>query len=90
LAQSKRSRAAVIVALGLALTACVPFSGSGRPPGDDGRVFFPTGFFRSASAGDRWWLVTPDGRPFYSTGINHVTADGNETARPVCAPTARR
>lgn len=81
MAQSKRSWAAVIVVLGLALTACIPFGGSGRPAGDEGRVFFPTGFFRSAYDGHRWWLVTPDGRPFYSTGINHVTTDGNDTDR---------
>ncbi len=40
-----------------------------------------TGFFRVAVDGPRSWLVTPDGRPFYSTGINHLTASGNDQDR---------
>jgi hypothetical protein len=27
-----------------------------------------SGFFRLEEAGDAWWLVTPDGEPFYSVG----------------------
>ncbi len=38
-----------------------------------------TGFFRTAQIGDRWWLVTPDGHPFFSTGINVLTFDGTAT-----------
>jgi hypothetical protein len=29
-----------------------------------------TGFFRVTRGGGRWWLVTPEGDPFYSIGIN--------------------
>jgi hypothetical protein len=43
---------------------------------DDGPLRFrATGFFHTAYARDRWWLVTPDGRPFYANGIDHVTPD---------------
>ncbi len=37
--------------------------------------FRGSGFFRTALAQQRWWLVTPDGRPFYSSGVDHVSAD---------------
>jgi hypothetical protein len=36
-----------------------------------------TGFFQVAEVGDRWLLITPDGNPFYSIGVNHVTANNN-------------
>lgn len=35
-----------------------------------------TGFFRIQTVGSRWWMVTPDGHPFYSAGLNHVTPIG--------------
>ena len=31
-----------------------------------------TGFFRTEEAGGRWWLVDPDGYPFWSTAVNAV------------------
>jgi hypothetical protein len=37
--------------------------------------FHATGFFRTASADGRWWLVAPDGRPFYSSGVDHVSSN---------------
>lgn len=36
-------------------------------------IFRATGFFHTERRGKRWWLVTPDGRPFYANGIDHVT-----------------
>jgi len=36
-----------------------------------------TGFFQVAEVDGRWLLITPDGRPFYSVGVNHVTANNN-------------
>lgn len=33
-----------------------------------------TGFFRTARAGGRWMLVTPDGHPFFSLGVDAVAA----------------
>lgn len=35
-----------------------------------------TGFFRVEKIKDRWWFVTPEGHPFFSNGVNHVSADG--------------
>lgn len=69
---------AVLVAL--ALVACRPLEPGDWPRADGGSGFRATGFFHTTFAGHRWWLVTPDGRPFYSTGVNHVTAD-NDTDR---------
>jgi hypothetical protein len=58
--------------------------GQGRPV----RGLVATGWFHTQQHGGRWWLVTPDGRPFYSHGVNHVTAAPNtdlETGRcPYC------
>ena len=34
--------------------------------------FEATGFFRTEHDGDRWWLVDPDGHPFWSTGLDLV------------------
>jgi agarase len=53
-----------------------------------GLSFRATGFFRTKFACGRWWLVTPDGLPFYANGIDHVTAspdDDRTTGRcPYC------
>lgn len=35
-----------------------------------------TGRFRLAEVDGRWWLVTPDGHPFFSAGVNHTTPYG--------------
>lgn len=32
----------------------------------------PKGFFTLGRRGDRWRLITPDGKPFFSMGINHI------------------
>lgn len=34
--------------------------------------FDATGYFGVAKEGNRWWFVTPDGQPFWSTGLNTV------------------
>ncbi|TFF34989.1 beta-galactosidase [Pseudomonas sp. RIT623] len=44
-----------------------------------GPVFEAKGFFRSEKREGRWYLVTPDGHPFYSLGVNAVAADGGRT-----------
>ena len=33
------------------------------------------GFFRTVHDGRRWWLVDPDGHPFWSTGVDSVAVD---------------
>lgn len=35
-----------------------------------------TGYFRTEKIDGRWWLVDPDGHPFFSQGINHITYVG--------------
>jgi hypothetical protein len=32
----------------------------------------PDGFFTVARRGERWWLLTPEGAPFFSIGLNHI------------------
>lgn len=41
-----------------------------------GRNLDATGHFRTAKVDGRWWLIDPDGHPFFSNGINHVTPEG--------------
>lgn len=44
---------------------------AGRKP-TDSPVFESTGFFRAEHDGTRHWLVDPEGRPFYSLGVDCV------------------
>lgn len=90
---SQRSRRWCALALAVTLWSCTAvataapdLAGGAAQPGS---LTFPaTGFFRAAEARGRWWLVTPDGRPFYANGIDHVTAtpdDDRGTGRcPYC------
>ena len=32
----------------------------------------PDGFFTLGHRKDHWWLITPDGEPFFKMGINHI------------------
>jgi hypothetical protein len=36
-----------------------------------------TGYFATAREGDRWWLVDPEGKPFYDIGTDHITYRGH-------------
>ena len=46
-----------------------------NPPAAITGSFAATGYFHVAEASDgRWWFVDPSGKPFYSTGIDHVSA----------------
>ncbi|OXR33014.1 beta-agarase [Pseudomonas umsongensis] len=45
----------------------------------NGPTFKASGFFRTEKRDGRWYLVTPQGHPFYSLGVNAVTADVNQT-----------
>ena len=79
----RRRRIGMLAAVVVAVLAL----GAGLPAAADGASharrtgFRATGFFHTAYEHHRWWLVTPDGRPFYSTGINHVGPTGNDTDR---------
>lgn len=44
-----------------------------------GPSFDAKGFFRTEKRDGRWYLVTPEGHPFYSLGVNAVAADGGRT-----------
>lgn len=44
-----------------------------------GQHFEATGFFRTEKRDGRWFLVTPEGNPFYSLGVNAVTAELSAT-----------
>ncbi|PMZ91751.1 MULTISPECIES: beta-galactosidase [unclassified Pseudomonas] len=45
----------------------------------EGPAFDAKGFFRTEKRDGRWYLVTPEGHPFYSLGVNAVAADGGRT-----------
>ena len=45
--------------------------------GDERVQLEASGFFRAEKVCERWWLVTPDGHPFYSHGVNNITPYGN-------------
>ena len=44
-----------------------------------GPTFHASGFFRTEKREGRWYLVTPEGHPFYSLGVNTVAPDVNQT-----------
>ncbi|MBK5530110.1 beta-galactosidase [Pseudomonas sp. TH06] len=44
-----------------------------------GPAFKASGFFRTEKREGRWYLVTPEGHPFYSLGVNTVSPEVNQT-----------
>ncbi len=44
-----------------------------------GPAFKASGFFRTEKRDGRWFLVTPEGHPFYSLGVNTLASDNNRT-----------
>jgi agarase len=42
-------------------------------------MFPATGYFSLGQSKGRWWLVTPQGQPFYAAGIDTVAPDGSGT-----------
>ena len=51
------------------------FVDGGPYRGGAGLALAATGRFRVEQVDGVWWLVTPDGRPFFSAGINNVSSD---------------
>lgn len=51
-------------------------SGFDRFDGFTGIALHTTGFFHTEQINGKWWLVDPDGHPFWSAGINHVNSVG--------------
>jgi hypothetical protein len=43
---------------------------------EESSQFRATGFFRTERRDGRWWLVTPEGKPFFSIGMDSVVAGG--------------
>ena len=43
--------------------------------GGQAAAFKATGYFTTVHEHGRWFFVTPTGRPFFSTGVDHVTSD---------------
>jgi hypothetical protein len=48
---------------------------AGAIPGKQKPRFVATAFFRVQRDGSRWWLVDPDGNPFWSSGLDCVEVD---------------
>lgn len=44
-----------------------------------GQTFDAKGFFHTAKRDGRWYLVTPEGHPFYSLGVNAVNPEPGRT-----------
>ncbi|MDH1264653.1 beta-agarase [Pseudomonas sp. GD03944] len=44
-----------------------------------GPTFEASGFFRTEKRDGRWFLVTPEGHPFFSLGVNAVSAKQSQT-----------
>ncbi|WP_263144384.1 beta-agarase [Pseudomonas sp. RIT-PI-AD] len=44
-----------------------------------GQRFEPSGFFRTEKRDGRWYLVTPEGNPFYSLGVNAINTEQSQT-----------
>lgn len=54
------------------LTGAVAVSASHRPTAALTTQAAPEGFFTLGQSAGRWWLITPDGDPFFSLGLNHI------------------
>ena len=69
---------AVLASLGPVAAAKAVTSSAGDPTtsaATAGIKFKATGYFYIAQQDGRSWFVTPTGQPFYSAGIDHVSAD---------------
>ncbi|HIE09380.1 MAG TPA: hypothetical protein EYP65_05970 [Armatimonadetes bacterium] len=56
-----------------------PLGFRGSPAGPKGLSlkFEGTGFFRVEKVGEFWWLVDPEGKPFFSIGVNAIRFQGD-------------
>ncbi|MEM8484636.1 MAG: agarase [Bacteroidota bacterium] len=60
---------------GLTLTAgltLAPFSLQAAAEKIKTTQIAPAGFFTLGQRNDHWWLITPDDRPFFTMGVNHI------------------
>src|SRR5277367_1866722 len=78
---SRAARLTSVIMAALAVATVVVGLGTIRPKSASASLtaqsgsFTATGFFHVAQATDgRWWFVDPSGQPFYSSGVDHVSA----------------
>lgn len=57
-------------------------TGWSRFGGDAGRRRDATGFFRAERIGGRWWLIDPEGCPWFSAGLDCVNPTQDTTLLP--------
>jgi hypothetical protein len=76
-----RRRLSLAAMAGLALVSVIGVLNAARPEPASATMtaisgsFSATGYFHLAEASNgRWWFVDPDGQPFYSKGIDHLSA----------------
>lgn len=68
-------------------TRCPSFPGRSRFGGwTEGPRFEATGFFRTENQSGRWWLVDPEGHPFWSIGTTGVRVCMHNDATRTTAP----
>jgi len=48
--------------------------------GDERVTVEATGFFRTDKLCERWWIITPDGHPTWSLGVNTINPNGDTDA----------
>lgn len=58
--------------LSIASLACAPLKTLGAVVPSQTTQTDPRGYFTLGRKGNRWWLMTPDGKPFFSMGLNHI------------------
>lgn len=49
-----------------------PTPSSARVPETKTTQIEPNGFFTLGKRKAHWWLITPEGKPFFSMGLNHI------------------
>jgi hypothetical protein len=59
-------------------------------PGSDLFTAEATGFFRTQERDGRWWIITPDGHPFFAIGTDHCRWDGHWCESLGYAPYGRK
>ena len=62
-------RRSLVLGIGLAATRLAP---SARAATVRTTQPEPEGFFTLGRRKDHWWLITPDGKPFFTMGLNHI------------------
>ncbi len=69
----------------LAIAVAVLAAGHGRPAAQ-AQTTRPAGFFRTELTDGRWWLIDPQGRPFYAVGTDHCRFEGHWCEALGCHP----